>query len=114
MTDEKSESGDLLAGLDAVLEARKLESAEQSYVASLYAKGIDHILKKIGEEATELVVAGKGADRSRVIGEAADVAFHVLVLLHQLGLESADVLDELERRFGRSGHEEKASRAGGD
>ena len=98
------------ASLDAVLEARKLESAEKSYVASLYAKGIDHILKKVGEEAMELVVAAKGTDRTRVISEAADVGFHVLVLLHHLGLDSADVLAELERRFGLPGHEEKASR----
>ena len=110
MTSDPLITNDLLSRLDEVLEARKRHAEEESYVASLYAKGIDHILKKVGEEATELVVAAKGTDRERVVSEAADLAFHVLVLLHHLDLDAADLLGELQRRLGRSGHDEKASR----
>jgi len=103
---------DTLTRLAAVLEARKSAEPSSSYVASLYAKGLDAILKKIGEEATETVVAAKGGDRQQVIHETADLWFHTLVLLAQQGLKPEDVLAELERRFGLSGLEEKASRKG--
>ena len=101
-----------LTKLAAVLEARKQAAPDSSYVASLYAKGLDAILKKIGEEATETVVAAKGGDRQQIIHETADLWFHTLVLLAQQGLKPEDVLAELERRFGLSGLEEKASRKG--
>ena len=103
---------DTLTRLAAVLEARKQAAPESSYVAGLYAKGLDAILKKIGEEATETVVAAKGGDRQQIIHETADLWFHTLVLLAQQGLKPEDVLAELDRRFGLSGLEEKASRKG--
>lgn len=103
---------DTLTKLAAVLEARKQAAPDSSYVASLYAKGLDAILKKIGEEATETVVAAKGGDRQQIIHETADLWFHTLVLLAQQGLKPEDVLAELERRFGLSGLEEKAGRKG--
>lgn len=101
---------DVLQQLASILEQRKQEAAEKSYVASLYAKGLDTILKKIGEEATELVIAGKGEDKPQIIYEMADLWFHSLVLLAQQNLSPDDVLSELERRFGLSGLEEKARR----
>jgi phosphoribosyl-ATP pyrophosphohydrolase len=79
-------------------------------VAGLYAKGIDAILKKVGEEATETLLAAKGGDTGQVVRETADLWFHTLVMLAHLGLGPADVLRELERRFGLSGLVEKASR----
>jgi phosphoribosyl-ATP pyrophosphohydrolase len=103
---------DTLTRLAAVLEARKTAEPSSSYVAGLYAKGLDAILKKIGEEATETVVAAKGGDRQQLIHETADLWFHTLVLLAQQGLKPEDVLAELDRRFGLSGLEEKASRKG--
>ena len=102
--------GDTLARLAAVLEARKGGPADESYVASLYARGLDHILKKVGEEAAETVIAGKGGDRRQVVYETADLWFHTLVLLAHYELGPADVIAELERRFGLSGLDEKASR----
>jgi phosphoribosyl-ATP pyrophosphohydrolase len=101
---------DVLTQLAAVLEARKGAAADSSYVASLYAKGLDAILKKIGEEATETVLAAKSGDRAKIIHETADLWFHTLVLLAQQGLTPQDILSELERRFGVSGHDEKAAR----
>ena len=101
---------DILAKLATVLEARKQANADTSYVASLYSKGPDAILKKIGEEATELVLAAKTADNDRIIYETADLWFHTLVLLAYMGLSPDAVLQELNRRFGTSGLEEKASR----
>ena len=100
----------VLEQLAQVLEARKSATAEGSYVASLYAKGLDAILKKIGEEATETVMAAKDGDRDRIIGETADLWFHTLVLLAHQGLSPDDVLAELERRVGLSGHAGKARR----
>ena len=105
-------SGDTLDRLAAVLEARKGADPESSYVARLYAKGLDAILKKIGEEATETVMAAKDGDPARVVCETADLWFHTLVLLAQQGRGPGDVLAELERRFGLSGLEEKAARRG--
>lgn len=101
---------DVLERLAAVLEARKGAAADSSYVASLYAKGLDAILKKVGEEATETVLAAKSGDRAKIIHETADLWFHTLVLLAQQGLTPQDILSELERRFGVSGHDEKAGR----
>lgn len=105
------ESADVLGKLAEVLEARKGAEADSSYVASLYAKGLDAILKKIGEEATETVMAAKDADNEKIVYEVADLWFHTLVLLAQQGLSPDDVLNELARRFGLSGIEEKAARS---
>lgn len=103
---------EILTQLAAVLEARKSADPASSYVAGLYARGLDAILKKIGEEATETVIAAKGGDRAQIIHETADLWFHILVLLAQQGLKPEDVLKELDRRFGLSGLEEKAARKG--
>jgi len=91
---------DTLAQIAAVLEQRKEQTAEKSYVASLYAKGLDTILKKIGEEATEVVIAAKDGQTDQIIYETADLWFHCMVLLAQQGLHPNDVLNELQRRFG--------------
>ncbi len=103
-------SDDTLDRLAQVLEARKQASPDSSYVAKLYAKGLDKILKKVGEEATETVIAAKGGVADEVIYETADLWFHTLVMLKHLGLEHTQVLAELDRRFGLSGLDEKASR----
>lgn len=103
-------SNDILAQLMQVLESRKQADAESSYVASLYHKGLDSILKKIGEESAETIIAAKGSDEGQIIYEMADLWFHSLVLLAHKGLSVEQVLQELERRFGLSGLEEKASR----
>ena len=101
---------DILKQLEDVLQQRKQQSPESSYVASLYSKGLDTILKKIGEEATETVIADKSGDKNQLVYETSDLWFHTLVLLAQQGLSSTDVLQELQRRFGLSGLDEKASR----
>jgi phosphoribosyl-ATP pyrophosphohydrolase len=101
---------DTLQQLADILEQRKLESADKSYVASLYAKGLDTILKKVGEEATETVIAAKNGDKEQIIYETADLWFHCLVMLADQGLGPNDVLQELQRRFGLSGLEEKTQR----
>ncbi len=101
---------DVLQRLAEVLESRKQADPADSYVAALYAKGLDAILKKIGEEATETVLAAKDGAADKIIYETADLWFHTLVLLAQQGLRPEQVLDELARRFGVSGVEEKASR----
>ena len=101
---------DVLSRLDEVIEARRGASPEQAYVASLFADGLDRILKKVGEEATETVIAAKGGDPRQVIYETADLWFHSIVMLKFLDIEPAEILAELDRRFGRSGLEEKASR----
>ena len=109
-----AETTDLDRVLDevaAVIEARKDVDPQGSYVAALFARGEDAILKKIGEEATETVMAGKDADPARITHEVADLWFHCLVLLSRHGLGPRDVLAELARRAGRSGLEEKAARA---
>ncbi len=104
----------VLAQLEAVLQQRRTADAETSYVASLYRKGLDAILKKVGEEATETVMAAKdvasSADKDKLVYEVADLWFHTLVLLVDQGLSHEAVLQELARRFGVSGHEEKAAR----
>ncbi|CAK0771431.1 Phosphoribosyl-ATP pyrophosphatase [Gammaproteobacteria bacterium] len=101
---------DILAELARVLESRKTADAQNSYVAGLYRKGLDAILKKIGEEATETVMAAKDGVPEKIVHEVADLWFHTLVLLVHQGLEPQAVLDELARRFGLSGLEEKARR----
>jgi phosphoribosyl-ATP pyrophosphohydrolase len=101
---------DVLARLSEVLEARKGADPESSYVAKLYAKGLDAILKKIGEEATETVMAAKDGQPDKLVHEVADLWFHTLVLLAHQGLGPQLVLAELERRFGLSGIAEKAGR----
>ena len=108
-----SKNGDMqtiLTELESVLTERKTAAADSSYVASLYAEGIDTILKKIGEEATETVIAGKAEDKQQIIYEMADLWFHCLVFLSQQGLSHEQVLNELARRFGLSGIDEKNSR----
>lgn len=93
-----------------MLEERKSQDPQKSYVASLYAKGLDAILKKIGEEATETVMAAKDGNLDKIVCEVADLWFHSLVLLAHQGLSPDQVLAELQRRFGLSGLEEKAGR----
>jgi phosphoribosyl-ATP pyrophosphohydrolase len=100
----------VLARLAATIASRRGADPASSYVAALLAKGGDAILKKIGEEATETVMASKDGDGARVAAEMADLWFHCLVLLAHHGLGPDDVLAELARREGRSGHDEKASR----
>ena len=101
---------DTLNKLADVLEARKAASADSSYVAGLYAAGLDAMLAKIDEEAAELVAAARQADSRAVVHEAADLWFHCLILLAARDLHPRQVLEELERRFGVPGLEEKASR----
>lgn len=101
---------DTLDRLAEVLEQRKQADPETSYVAKLYGKGLDAILKKIGEEATETVMAAKDGDRDKIVYETADLWFHSLVLLAYRDIRPAEVAVELERRFGLSGLAEKASR----
>ena len=100
----------VLTQLAEVLESRKQAAPDSSYVAKLYAKGLDAILKKIGEEATETVMAAKDGEKDKIVYEVADLWFHTLVLLAQQNLHPDDVLNELARRFGMSGLEEKANR----
>lgn len=99
-----------LEKLAAILEQRKGAEPEGSYVAGLYAGGLDAILRKVGEEATETLLAAKGGDDAELVHETADLWFHTLVMLAFRGLGPADILDELESRFGFSGLEEKAAR----
>jgi len=101
---------DILQRLTETMEARKQASPDSSYVARLFGKGQDAILKKIGEEATELILAAKSGDRTHLVYETADLWFHCMVLLAKQGLSAANVLDELARREGLSGIAEKESR----
>lgn len=101
---------DTLERLAAVIESRRGGDPERSYVARLFAKGTDTILKKLGEEATETVMAGKDGDPQKIVYEVADLWFHSLVALAHFGLTPAQVLAELERREGLSGLEEFARR----
>ncbi len=103
-------SDDILARLMAVLEQRKQSNPDESYVASLYDKGLDSILKKIGEESAETIIAAKSGDQQQLVYETADLWFHCLVMLSQQNVDVQLVLEELERRFGTSGIEEKAAR----
>ena len=101
---------DILKKLSETLEARKGADPQSSYVAGLYARGLDAILKKVGEEATETVLAAKSGERAKIVHETADLWFHMLIMLAQTGLKPDDILTELESRFGVSGLEEKAAR----
>ena len=105
---------DILIALDKVLTERKSASPDSSYVASLNAAGLNKILEKVGEEATEVILAAKDAGESghtdALAAEVADLWFHTMVMLSELGLSSQDVLDELSKRFGFGGLDEKASR----
>ncbi len=105
---------DILRRVAQVIDSRKNAEPDTSYVASLHHKGLNKILEKVGEEAVETILAAKDAansgDASDVIYETADLWFHSLVMLSALNLEPQAVLDELERRFGLSGHAEKAAR----
>ena len=103
-------SNDIIERLMTVLESRKGAEPETSYVASLYHKGLDSILKKIGEESTETIIAAKSGDKDQIVYETADLWFHCLVLLAQQNIDVQQVLDELDCRFGLSGIEEKAAR----
>ena len=103
-------SDDILQRLTETLTARKQAAPETSYVAKLFSKGEDAILKKIGEEATELILASKEGDKPHLVYETADLWFHCMVLLAHHGLSAEDVLQELARREGESGIAEKAKR----
>jgi phosphoribosyl-ATP pyrophosphohydrolase len=103
-------SDDILLRLMAVLASRKDADPDSSYVAGLYAKGLDSILKKIGEESAETIIAAKSGDKQQIVHETADLWFHCLVMLAQQDLDARLVLQELERRFGVSGIDEKAAR----
>ena len=104
----------ILKQLAEVLEQRKQSSADESYVASLHQKGLNKILEKVGEESVETILAARDAeqsgDNSKVVYETADLWFHSLVMLSPLDIQVDDILNELERRFGLSGLEEKANR----
>ena len=101
---------DTLARLAGVIDSRRGGDPDKSYVARLFSKGTDAILKKVGEEATEVVMAAKDGDAKRIVGEVADLWVHTLVALAHFGLRPDDVLAELERREGLSGLEEFALR----
>jgi len=101
---------DILRSIYEVILERKANPSPDSYTASLIAKGIDKILKKVGEESAELIIAGKGGERHEIVHETADLFFHTLVLLGYNEIDPLEVYDELRRRFGTSGIEEKNSR----
>lgn len=105
---------DVLTRLGQILEERRRANADDSYVASLHRKGLNKILEKVGEEATETIIAAKdvpgGGDRQALVNETADLWFHTLVMLSHLDLGPQDVLQELQRRFNISGLAEKAAR----
>ena len=101
---------DVIAKLTDTLKQRKAADPSSSYVSSLYAKGLDTILKKIGEESAETIIAAKGGKKDEIIYETADLWFHTMVMLVDQGIDPADILNELERRFGLSGIDEKVSR----
>jgi phosphoribosyl-ATP pyrophosphohydrolase len=108
-----SMNSDVLQRLAEILEERKSASPEGSYVAKLFTKGEDAILKKVGEEATEVILASKAGDKTLLVYETADLWFHCMVLLAHHGLTAGDVLGELSRREGLSGITEKESRKKG-
>lgn len=108
---------EILTAIDQILEERKQQSPNESYVASLYDKGLEKILKKVSEESTEVIMAAKDKEhddsqpnKEHLIYEVADLWFHTMVLLAQQGLTSQDITSELEKRFGLSGLVEKANR----
>ena len=97
--------------LTATIESRKAASPDSSYVAKLFHKGADSILKKVGEEATEVVIAAKDENREQIVYESADLLFHLMVMLAKYDLTLADVAGELARREGLSGLAEKDARS---
>jgi phosphoribosyl-ATP pyrophosphohydrolase len=101
---------DIFSKLEQILDQRKTARAEDSYVSSLYRKGTDEILKKIGEESAEVIMAAKEDDKDKIIYEVADLWFHSLVLLRHKDISIEEIKDELSRRFGLSGLQEKANR----
>lgn len=101
---------DVLTRLAELLEARKSADPASSYVAKLYSKGVDSILKKVGEEAAETIIAAKNGNKEEIIYETADLWFHTLIMLASAGITPEDVLNELARREGLSGLVEKANR----
>lgn len=101
---------DVMQRLAAVIAQRRQADSKESYVASLFQKGEDAILQKVGEEAVETVLAAKTGERERIVSETADLWFHTMVMLAQYDLGPDDVLLELERRFGLSGIAEKSAR----
>ena len=103
-------SDDILRRLMTVLASRRDADAQSSYVASLFCKGTDTILKKIGEESAKTIIAVKSGDKQQIVHETADLWFHCLVMLAEQNLDAQQVLDELDRRFGVSGLDEKAER----
>lgn len=103
-------SSEILDRLEATIAGRRDADPESSYVARLNARGLEKITQKLGEEAVETVIAALAQDRKALVGEAADLLFHLLVLLDRKDVPLADVLDELARREGMSGMAEKASR----
>jgi phosphoribosyl-ATP pyrophosphohydrolase len=105
-----NQQNDILQAIYQVIQARKNSPDEISYTSSLLTKGIDKVLKKVGEEAAELIIAGKGGERREIIYETADLLFHALVLLGYYDIDPEEVYTELRRRFGTSGIVEKASR----
>lgn len=107
---QPADFGAVLKRLEATIAERKGAAAGSSYVASLNAKGIDAILKKIGEEATETIIAAKSGERDKIIYETADLLFHTLVMLQHQDIAFDDVLAELQRREGTSGIDEKNAR----
>lgn len=107
----RSQMSDILERLADVVESRKGADPSASYVSRLLAEGEDAVLKKVGEEATETVMACKDGDRRRIVSETADLWFHCLILLAHYGLRPSDVLAELRRREGISGLDEKAARS---
>jgi phosphoribosyl-ATP pyrophosphohydrolase len=109
-SDAFARGDDFLAQLAEVIESRKTGDPQTSYVARLFQKGPDAILKKIGEEATETVMACKDGDRQKIVYETADLWFHSMLALSAYGLKPVDVLNELARRVGQSGLEEFAAR----
>ena len=102
---------DTLTRLEATIAQRRLASPDESYVAKLHAKGLPKIAQKLGEEATEAVIAALAGDEAELVGEAADLLFHLLVLLGAKGVTLEQVLNELDRREGVSGLAEKAARS---
>lgn len=106
---------DVLQQLAAILAERKAADKDSSYVASLYAKGLNKILEKVGEEATEVIIAAKDchddSGREELVGEVADLWFHTMVMLSHLDIHVDEILDVLAQRFGTSGIEEKAGRS---
>lgn len=103
---------DILDAVYRVIQDRKVNPGEKSYTASLMQKGLDKILGKVGEEAAEVIIAGKGGERHEIIHETADLFFHILLMLGYYDIEPQEIYQELRRRFGVSGITEKESRSG--